>query len=68
MESSILQVSCKVSEARRANFYLPFYTEDTRSFPDLGARHYPEPPHKATGPDDISPRFLKEMAEPLTQL
>ena len=23
-------------------------------------------PHKATGPDDISPRFLKEMAEPLT--
>ena len=25
-------------------------------------------PHKATGPDDISPRFLKEMAEPLTPI
>ena len=25
-------------------------------------------PHKATGPDDISPRFLKEMADPLTPI
>ena len=25
-------------------------------------------PHKATGPDDISPRFLKEMAETLTPI
>ena len=25
-------------------------------------------PHKATGRDDISPRFLKEMAEPLTPI
>ena len=25
-------------------------------------------PHTATGPDDISPRFLKEMAEPLTPI
>ena len=23
-------------------------------------------PHKATGPDDISPKFLKEIPEPLT--
>ena len=25
-------------------------------------------PHKATDPDDISPRFLKEMADPLTPI
>ena len=24
-------------------------------------------PHKATGPDEISSRFLKEMASPITQ-
>ena len=56
-------------------FLSAFTTEDTRSFPDLGASHYPDAPettvhpngvrkllrnlkpHKATGPDDISPRF-----------
>ena len=65
-------------------FFSAFTTEDKRSFPELGAGHYPDAPeitvhpngvrkllrnlkpHKATGPDDISPRFLKEMAEPLT--
>ena len=73
-------------EILNGQFLSAFTTEDTRSFPDLGASHYPDAPeitvrpngvrkllrnlkpHKATGPDDISPRFLKEMAEPLTPI
>ena len=69
-----------------SQFLSAFTTEDTRSFPDLGASHYPDAPeitvhpngvrkllrnlkpHKATGLDDISPRFLKEMADPLTPI
>ena len=61
------------SEILNGQFLLAFTTEDTRSFPDLGASHYPDAPeitvhpnggrkllrnlkpHKATGPDDISP-------------
>ena len=73
-------------EILNGQFSSVFTTEDTRSFPDLGASHYPDAPeitvhpngvrklprnlkpHKATGPDDISQRFLKEMAEPLTPI
>ena len=74
------------SEILNGQFLSAFTTEDTRSFPDLGASHYPDAPeitvhpngvrkllrnlkpHKATGPDDISLRFLKEMAEPFTPI
>ena len=74
------------SEILNYQFLSAFTAEDTRSFPDLGASHYPDAPeitvhpngvrkllrnlrpHKATGPDDISPRLLKEMAEPLTPI
>ena len=74
------------SEILNGQFLSAFTTEDTRSFPDLGASHYPDAPeitvhpngvrkllrnlkpHKATGPDDISLWFLKEMAEPLTPI
>ena len=74
------------SEILNGQFLSAFTTEDTSSFPDLGASNYPDAPEikvhpngvrkllknlkprKATGPDDISLRFLKEMAEPLTPI
>ena len=73
-------------ELLNGKFLSSFTTEDTRSFPNLGASYYLDAPdttvypngvrkllrnlkpHKATGPDDISPRFLKEMVEPLTPI